>query len=791
APPPSETVIVTGRAGTGVRTKVKASFSVTTISEDALRMQAPTSVTEAMKSVPGFWVEASGGEASGNIRARGIPVDGFGSVTLLEDGIPVQHDPSLGFLNGDQAFRIDETIYRVEVVRGGPSSVFYTNAPAGAINFRSRELEADAQGLIKYTIGDYGLHRADFWYAKPLADGWRAGMGGFYRQDNGIRDPGYKANKGGQIRLKLTKDIDHGRLHFDFKHADDRVMFYLGIPMTTATGDIKAIAGFDGNHGTVAGPETAHLAMKMGDGSLYNYDNTEGTHMKRDQFSVKLEKDLGADWRLTESLRFSKTDTQRNGVFPNTLQSMASFITQSASLLSNVPGATKLGFEYANKPGTAFTGPNGMMIVGGLRGLTLPMEEFISDTRFSRNFKVGSQNHDVTVGYYFNQFDLDFDRFSSSVLLGAVAQAPLLDLVGYDATGKRLGTVTDKGVYQYGYEWENGTGRSTTHALYLSDEWQVNDKLRIDGGIRYETIRTNGVYERPKSVAVGTSFAASRIRMGSGVFDMFTKNFNKTGWTLGANYQLERNSGMFGRWTKAFRLPNLSANITNPTALPIIQTMSLGEVGYKYAGGMFEVYPTMFFSKYDNVAYTNNVFSINNASSTPQTGYASTQTLGLELEGKLSPVKWGDLGFTLTLQNPEYKDLAYTDRINNLPVARNFSGNRLVRVPKVSARIVPAVNLMDNKLRLQAAYEYQGDRWADSANTVRLPSYTVLNLSGRYDISESMQVLFYIDNATNSQGLTEGNPRTGELASLDAGANIFLARPVLGRAIRASIKYEF
>ncbi len=77
---------------------------------------------------------ASGGEASGNVRARGIPVDGFGSITLLEDGLPVQNDPSLGYLNGDQAFRLDETIDRIEVVRGGPSSIFYSNAPAGAVN---------------------------------------------------------------------------------------------------------------------------------------------------------------------------------------------------------------------------------------------------------------------------------------------------------------------------------------------------------------------------------------------------------------------------------------------------------------------------------------------------------------------------------------------------------------------------------------------------------------------------------------------------------------------------------
>ncbi len=125
-----DTVVVTGRSGVETRTKAEASYSITTIDEDRLRMQAPTSVTDALKSVPGFWVESSGGVASGNIRARGIPVDGFGSVNLLEDGLPVQHDPALGYLNADQAFRLDETIDRIEVVRGGPSSVFYSNAPA-------------------------------------------------------------------------------------------------------------------------------------------------------------------------------------------------------------------------------------------------------------------------------------------------------------------------------------------------------------------------------------------------------------------------------------------------------------------------------------------------------------------------------------------------------------------------------------------------------------------------------------------------------------------------------------
>ena len=786
---PADVVVVTGTATR--RSKVKASYSVTTIDEESLRMQAPTSVTEALKSVPGFWVESSGGEASGNIRARGIPVDGYGSVTLLEDGIPVQHDPSLGYLNADQAFRIDETIDRVEVVRGGPSSVFYTNAPAGAINFLSRELPDTPGGMLKYTIGSSRLQRADFWYATPLGDGWRAGVGGFYRIDKGARSPGFRANDGGQVRLKLQKDIDGGRMGFDLKHLDDRVALYLGIPMRSYDdGEIRGVPGFDAHDGTVAGPDTRNIDMKMGDGGIYHFNNDEGTHVKRTQASFSLQKDLGADWKLNESLRYSTTDTQRNGVFANQLQSISGFLKGSQALLSNVPGATQLSLQYANRPGAQYTNDSGLMIVGGLRGVTLPVDEVINDTRLTRRLDIAGQRHDVTAGYYFAHFKQDFDRYSSSVLLGAQSQAPLLDLVASDAAGKPLGTITDHGIYSYGYEWENASGKSTTHALYLADEWQLDARLRLDGGLRYEQVRTEGWTERPTFVDLGT-FAASKVRTGSGVFDSYDHTFHKLGWTLGANYQLARDAGLFGRWTSAFRLPNLSSYITSPTAVPVVQTMDLAEFGYKYQGALLELYPTFFYSKYDNVSYTNNVFALNNTQVVTQTGYASTKTYGLELEGKLKPSAWADLGFNLTLQQPRYKDLVYTDKVNNLPVQRDYSDKQLIRVPRVSARLVPGLNLLGDALRLQASWEYEGKRFVDSANSVVLPAYRVVNLSARYRVSDAWTGYLYVDNVNNSLGLTEGNPRAGELQSADAGANSFIARPVLGRTVRFAVKYDF
>lgn len=797
-------VVVTARSGVDTRTQAETSYSITTIDEDRLRMQAPTSVTEAMKSVPGFWVEASGGEASGNIRARGIPVDGFGSVNLLEDGIPVQHDPALGYLNGDQAFRLDETIDHIEVVRGGPSSVFYSNAPAGAINFIPRQVGDTAEGLIKYTVGNYDLNRLDFWYGTPIGDGWKLSTGGFFRVDDGIRSAGYHANDGGQVRLTLSKEFEHGKISFDYKYLNDDVALYLGIPMrTTADGKIHAVPGFNGNYGTLAGPETEHVLMEEGNGDLYNFDNSIGTSVRRNQFTMKFDYDLPADWKLAESLRYDNTDTQRNGVYPNTVQDASVLYTQNQALLANYPGAVGYQLRYHDN-GQVYDAGSGkqLSIVDGLRGVTMPVQEVISDTRLLRKFDIGDQSHDVTLGYYYAHFNQGFSRFSSTMLTDAGDNARVLDMVAVNAAGQPVGTLNDSnGIYKYGYEWANAAGSSTTNAVYASDEWQVTDQLRIDGGVRWETVHVSGATEMqtPQPVNLGT-FSTSGILTGSGQFYHYDQSFNKLGWTLGANWQFSPESGIFARWTPTFRLPNLSNYIgagivqgktsTYPTT-PITQTMKLGEVGYKFSNRWLDFFATAFYTKYDNVGFSNYVFNLNTGASTNQQGYASTKTTGLELETTWYPSSLFDVQLSATYQDPKYQNLRYTQLVNGAPVLLDYVDNQLIRVPKVSYRMVPGLNLLDGKLRLQLAYEYEGRRYVDTANSVVLPSYKVLSASARYAVNQDWTVFFYADNLTNSLGLTEGNPRAGELASADAGASTFIARPILGRAFRLAAMYRF
>ena len=786
-------IIVTGRAGALNRTKLQTSYSVTSIGYNALSLQGPTSVTETLKSVPGFWVESTGGEASGNVRARGVPVDGYGSIQLLEDGIPVQHDPALGYLNADQVFRFDETIQSIEVVRGGPSSVFYSNAPAGAVNFIPRAVGDKTEGIFKLTVGSDNSNREDFWLGAPVGDGWKLSTGGFYRTGTGVRNPGYTGNHGGQIRASLGKSWGQSSFNIDVKQMNDDVVFYTDLPMTyNSKGKIVAVPGFDGNYGAITGPETERMNMLQGDSSSYHYDNTVGTAVNRSQITIKFQTELSNNWILKNSLRYDNTQTQRNGVYALNLLTADSFYKAQSALLTQAPGALQLGFQYATT-GTAFNSANqngnGMVIQGGLRGITMPVSEVTNDLHLSHVFYTGSSKHDFNFGYYYAHFSENFSRYSSKVYLDVQNNARLLNIVGEDGSGNVVHNFSNNGVSQYGYEWADANGEQTTNALYVSDEWQITPAFRIDGGLRWEYAQTDGVVEQSKTVNLGT-YATSQITTGNGQWPGYNHHFDYTTWTLGADYQLSGNMGLFGRYTSAARLPGFGTYYTNVTAVPVTQTMELGELGFKYAQRLYSFYGTGFWTKYNNVGFTNEVSTLNGF--TTANANANTETYGLELEGAIYPVQWFDVSATATYQHGVYEGYV-ADAISGSTLTQkyNYNGNQLIRTPHTSIRAVPGFNLFRDRLRLQSAIEYEGRRFTDVANSQVLPAYTKVDIDAQVKVTNEFSIFGVIDNVTNSLGLTEGNPRQGEIQSAAAGQYIFLARPLLGRSYKISIRYKF
>ena len=795
-------IIVTGRAGASERRRVEASYAVTTLNETALRLQAPISTAEVFKAIPGFWVEASGGESSNNVRTRGIPTDGYSSVTIQEDGLTIQHDGGLGWLNADQSFRLDETIGRVEAVRGGPASIFASNSPGGTVNFITRQAGDTPEGLIKATVGDYGMYRGDFWYGAPLGDGWGLTIGGFYRSDEGVRSPGFTQNKGGQIRVGLSRELERGRFEINVKHIDDNVGFLLPVPLTfDGSQNPDGVPGFDPNYGTLAGPDNRLVSFRNVNGP-FNFDLGRGTDVSLTAVTARLDLEIANGWRLQNTARFRTSNIVRNGLFPT-----GSIETATARLnglraqaLAAYPGATNIEYRYATT-GAAFdpatANRNGLVVSGNLLSVSVPLDEFTNDLRLVKTLDLGDQTHDLAFGVYVSDFNYDYDRYMATANLEVRDQARRLDIVAVNAAGGIVGRVTENGFLRYGSLFDNATIDARVMAFYASDEWQVTPKLRIDLGVRHERIDFSGSVEGKQTVDLGVAgiLADNQVITGTGVFTPIDRAYDGTSWTLGANYQLADNLGLFARYTDTLRLPAPSEFQGSPAdalRTDIRETpVTMLEGGLKWQSDLFDVYATAFQTRFDNIRFNDNVFNSATNSFTTRVAYGDTNTVGLELEGVFRPVEWADLSGALSWQNPEYDTFQFTENVGGVPTVRNFGGNQLIRVPKVGARLTPGLNLLGNTVRVELPVEYYSERFADVANSQALKAYTIVNLNLRWDATETVALSVAGVNLTNEIGLTEGNPRAGQFISGDAGARYYLARPVLGQSWRAAVTMRF
>lgn len=792
-----EEIVVTGRVASGQLRKKEAAYAITTLSDDRLRIEAPQSVADVFRSVPGFWVESSGGEASNNIRVRGIPRDGYSSIGLFEDGLPVQHDPGLGFLNADQSFRFDETYTRVEAVRGGPSSIFASNAPGALVNFITRRGGNRFEAIAKGTLGDFDQYRGDLWLGGPIGEALRFSIGGFYREDDGLRPTQFTANRGGQIRGNLSGEAAGLNFFFDVKHIDDNIAFFLPVPLRLdAGGDIVAVSGFDAREGTFAGRPTDDLLFRSVGGPV-PFDLSDGTDLKLTQYTAKFDFDVGAGFRIYNAFRLRTSNTTRNGLFPSTVGRATDRLANvRAGLLAAVPGTTDVQLRYADT-GEAFdvTGANGNGLVtdAAINSVSIPLDEIVNDLRITKSL-VGFGRHNIAAGVYYSNFNIGFDRYGSNILLEVNENARPLDLVVTGAGGQALFRATERGITRFGSLYNNAGNESDVLALYAQDEWQVTDRLRLEAGARYERLEFSGFVENTRTVnlgAPGTS-ADDTALAGTGMFAQFARKFDDFGFTLGANYQFNDDAGLFGRYTSTYRLPNATDFLGTAERTDLVkENIDLAEIGLKFTSRFVDLFLTGFYTYFQGVRFTSNEFNPVTGAFTPRVAFADATTFGLEAEGVVRPARFFNVTFNATYQKPEFRNFELTEVVGGQAVQRDFSGNQLLRVPELAIRAIPAVNLLQDRLRAQLSVEYFSERFADAANSVRLPRYTVLNASVRFAITRNLELFAFGDNLTNEIGLTEGNPRAGQFASGDAGAEFFLARPIFGRNFRAAVLVRF
>ncbi len=771
-----EEIVTTGSRNPQV--KLESSVAITTINVEQIRERAPRNTADLLKAIPGFYVESSGGEGGNNLFARGIPADGsFRYVQMQEDGLPVFEDGELMFANADLLMRVDETVEVMEGVRGGTGSIFASNSPGGIINFISKTGGNEIEGLVKTTVGEYGMFRTDINYGGPLGENWRFNVGGFYRYDNGIRDPGFAANRGGQVKANVTRFFDNGFLRLNFKRLEDRNIFYLPVPLQNKD-DPEEIPGFDANTGTLTTLDANELRAPMPGGGFFERKLTDGMHPKVTAFGGQLSYDFEDDWNLTNTFRNTTVALDFNAIF-----SLSDPVFADRFIQNNLPaGATNPVYSYAHT-GEVISNPlglngNGLVVETGWWAVTMDMRNFADHLQLSKQI----EDHSVTFGGYFSDYNADSFWFWHDILTEVTDAPRLLDLTATGAGGEEI-PVTFNGFSRFGSTYNNFNIQTIVAAGYINDEWQTSENLRLDGGIRVEHQKSRGTVEDSQGFDIrdefGTnSLALANVTFGNGNFNTFDLNWTEVSVSAGANYTLNRNLAFYARGSKGFRMPDdnqIFFNLGSQEARDRIEVEDIYQVegGVKYSSPNFALFGAVFYNTFDNLPFSDEVIDPVTGNILTSTRFAGSRTIGLELEA-IGRYKGLRVDFTGTLQDAEYQDFQAN------------TGNAVRRIPDLYFTLTPSYSY--DRLKVYGSWRYFDERFTDDANTGILPSFSEFSAGASYKITNRLTGSVTGANLSNTIGLTEGNPRVD--SQVDPRNFFFMARPILGRSFNFSLTYK-
>ncbi len=540
-------VIVTGV--TNRTTKKNATFSINTLSAEEIQKLAPMSTADLLNNFPGIYAEGStAGEASNNITVRGLPVvGGYRFAPQLIDGLPAYEEPEVPLMNNDVFIRDDLMTESVEVVKGGTGGILYSNGLGATVNHVTRTGGERLEGGYKFEYADYGFYRHDAFVSGPVNKNLTYAVGGFYRTSDGIRNTGYTADNGGQLRGNLVWTSDNGKTtaRVDGLMLNDRTAFYqnlpISVPRLTQSGtpanptvlnqDTIEPLGIPFAHGTTASRYNRRFLM-MGEYGSRIVDQADGIHPNFRMLTFKLSKELDNGWRLASGLRHTWGSSGFNAVFTgNDTNSAANFLNaryqndvvspaHNAALSCNLENVKLIGYfkipeqnpcaafanisrqdfiqNYAKATGVAGTYLNDGSKVAPNAYLNFLIPFVANSGAHSTSLDLKAQKsfmlagaHDLTLGVYKSRYAFT-PQFQASLMVAESAEnSRLVDLAPVDANGNRVGpTLTTGSAILPGWFGFNSSVKAEGTAGYLLDHWEtLGNKLKLDAGVRWQDVK--------------------------------------------------------------------------------------------------------------------------------------------------------------------------------------------------------------------------------------------------------------------------------------------------------------
>lgn len=775
------------------RDRLDSATSTSALREKDIEVSGGRSLGDLLRNLPGIRTESSTGDGSSAYTIRGLPLASGGSkyMQLQEDGLPVLEFGD--FFNGavDIYIRADLNLAAVESIRGGSSSTFASNSPAGVINLISKTGEVAGGAVLLSTGLDYDTKRADFEYGAPINDTLRFHIGGFYRVGEGPRKVGFDAFKGGQLKFNLTKQFSNGYVRLSGKYLDDRSPHYLPGPVRiTGTNENPVYGSFN----TYDVRSDSMLSGHLGDLITLGADNkpiqtpiSQGMNALVKSVGVESQFDVRG-WTITQRGRYSDIEG-------GTLRNLVANIYSGGALPASL-GAGTGTFSYATGPRAGQTitnlgalNGNGLVVATSLNRIeSRSLNNFINDLRATRAYHVGDGELTVTGGVYKSIQDYTSDWLYSNHLQDVAADGGSALLNYTNAAGAPQ--------TQNGYLGFNRSGstaffrrsydvRYNITAPYGSLNYRFG-KVAIGGSLRHDGGRVRGEL-------FGADLGGGRIGMTSvdfnrdGVISVaesktaFTPfdrpapvhyNYGYYSYSVGVNYRVAEPFAVFARYSRGARAGAdklLFSNKVSATDGSLVNKADGYDIVKQFEAGF----------KYRAPGFTVNVtgFSADTEDTNVQAGAITTdrtyKAYGVEAEGTYRRGPFSVRG-GVTYTSAELVN----DKLNAA-----VAGKVPRRQPDFIYQATPQLDL--GKATIGANIIGTTDSWVQDNNLMKMPGYTLVGAFAQYRLTDSIQLMLNAENLFDKVAIIE-------ITTPSVPANgIGLGRAANGRTVSMSARMSF
>lgn len=829
------------------RTKMSASVAISTLNTRQIESVVPNSSADLLKNLPGVYVNTSRGEVGNSIYTRGLNYNGgFFYVSMQEDGLPVMGIS--GLVQPDGFLRADATLNRIESVRGGSASILGPNAPGGLFNYVSK---TGGQTLAGEVRGRFGLegngknpyYRADFNVGGPLSKdkSLTFNVGGFYRNANGPKYPGYKLSYGGQVKANVVKNYKSGSLKFYAKILDDNTAPFEFTPSVDFENPRPA-GSFTNTSSTLIQSQQFTVPKAISGASKdIEYDTRKVGSYNEKAVGLNWEQNFGEGWTFNNNLRISNKENINQTtavVFPFRVDQLTFYgVSGNVGRMGTYEFYNPTtGQSYGTVQQLPPTAPGPPRVIGGT--LSLPGGDVLPNAVFYNPNPYGEiglndvidqatitkklKNMTFTGGLYYASTNASrFSMIPSGQSFATIEDQPKTVAIRYtNLAGQKFELTNPNGITNFGGSgvYENEATIKQT-ALFLGHNWDVNEKLNIDWGIRAESFNIKSSFTTPKRVTpdspTGADGNATTLYDGR----IFTTNpkqsFDKSlsfsdviSYSLGANYRINEGLAVYGRYSQGRKTPDLSyfMDIANQQLTSNIsveaQDIKMAELGLKYRNKNLNLFVTPFYTLASNIP---NFQIFQNADATyyaPARVYQKIVTKGLELEGNYIFNKNFSVRAVGTLQSSVAKEFGIWLANTNGPaddVKVTYDGGKNDNIANMFT-VTPTYT--NNKLTASLNWQYMGKRWANVGNAFQLPAFHAFDLNASYKLTKHIQANLSVNNIFNTYGIMGWAAPGGFPASLDtqgftkamleANKNaVYSTLPIMPRSYFLTLSYKF